>query len=687
MGYSLGIDTGGTHTDLILIDKGSGSVWTAKVPTTTHEPLEGIMRGINRLLDDSGSEISHMDELIYGTTLVTNMVVQHQSVNTGLITTEGFRDVLEIGRAYRPDNIYDIQMMQPPPLVRRDLRMEVPERINFQGKVLRTLDEDQCRAVVRELKARGVESIAVCLLHSYVNPVHEQKIKSIIAEEYPEAYISISSEINPVFREYERTSTTVLNAYVTPRMVEHLDDFKDRMLEKNLRGWLYTMQANGGRASFNAARNCPVNVTNSGPIAGAIAGAYVAHQLGFPNAITLDMGGTSCDVALIEDGNLKFASESKVEGYPVQISTIDLNIVGAGGGSVAWLDDWGGLHVGPRSAGANPGPVCYGIGGTEPTVTDANLITHRLDPDYFLGGEMPLDAEAAYRAIDEKIARPLAMTTMEAAIGILEIANATMIRAIKLVTVERGYDPHDFVLIAFGGAGPLHATRLAEELEIPVVIVPPYPGNTSAFGMVMADMRYDYVATRIQYLDGMEPTCAEDTLQDLEAQAHNQLTAEGIPVDRQLLTRSCDVRYFGQAYELNIPIQGQIVSNDDLHRLGLAFHATHRRTHGHSMEGDPVEVVNFRVSAIGTSPELHLVNQWTNGRKALKGRRDVFFRDGTIRSPVYDRHSLKSGHQIDGPAVLEQIDSTTIICPGQSGRVDINGNLIITLDEIRRKNQ
>ena len=687
MGYSLGIDTGGTHTDLILIDKKSGSVWTAKVPTTPNDPLEGILQGIDRLLDGSGVDLSHLDELIYGTTLVTNMVVQHQSVNTGLITTQGFRDVLEIGRAYRPNNIYDIQMVQQPPLVRRDLRMEVPERVNFQGKVLRALDEDQCRAVVRELRARGVESIAVCLLHSYINPVHEQRIKAIITEEYPEVYISISSEINPVFREYERTSTTVLNAYVTPRMVEHLDEFKDQMQEKELRSWLYTMQANGGRASFTAARECPVNVTNSGPIAGAIAGAYVAQQLGFPNAITLDMGGTSCDVALIEGGNLKFTSESKVEGYPVQIPTIDLNIVGAGGGSVAWLDDWGGLHVGPRSAGANPGPVCYGIGGTEPTVTDANLVTHRLDPDYFLGGEITLDFDAAHCAIDEKIAQPLAMTTMEAAIGILEIANATMIRAIKLVSVERGYDPHDFVLIAFGGAGPLHATRLAEELEIPVVIVPPYPGNTSAFGMVMADMRYDYVATRIQNLDEMESTCAEETLQDLEAQAYNQLTAEGIPVDRQRLTRSCDMRYFGQAYELNIPIEGRIVSNDDLQRIGLAFHAVHRRTHGHSMEGDPIELVNFRVSAIGTNPEMHIANQWINGRKALKGRRDVVFRDGTVSSPVYDRHSLKPGQQIDGPAVLEQIDSTTVICPGQSGRVDTHGNLIITLDEIRRKNQ
>jgi N-methylhydantoinase A len=687
MGYSLGIDTGGTHTDLILIDRGNGMVWTAKVPTTPKDPLQGILRGIDRLMADSNSDISHLDELVYGTTLVTNMVVQHQSVNTGLITSKGFRDVLEIGRAYRPNNIYDIQMDQPFPLVRRDFRMEVNERIDFQGHVLTELDEIQCRAVVAALKARSVETIAVCLLHSYINPAHELKIKDIIAEEYPGVYVSLSCEINPVFREYERTSTTVLNAYVTPRMVEHLDQFKDHMQEKGLKGWLYTMQANGGRASFKSACKVPVNVTNSGPIAGAIAGAYLARQLGFPNAITLDMGGTSCDVALIESGNLKFSTESKVEGYPVQISTIDLNIVGAGGGSIAWLDSGGGLHVGPRSAGAHPGPVCYTIGGTEPTVTDANLITNRLNPNFFLGGEMLLNADAARFAIEEKIAKPLGMKINEAALGILEIANATMIRAIKLVTVERGYDPHDFVLIAFGGAGPLHATRLAEELEIPIVIVPPYPGNTSALGMVLADMRYDYVSTRIQFLNDVDPSYSENTLQDLENQAQDQLTSEGVPLERQIISRSCDVRYFGQSFELNIPIDGQILSDEDIQNISLTFHAAHRRTHGHAMEGDPIEMVNYRVSAVGKSPDLKLKLNNSVGRNALKGRRDVVFREGIIDCPIFERHALTPGFQIDGPAIVEQIDSTTIICPQQSGRVDINANLIITLDEIGRKDQ
>jgi N-methylhydantoinase A len=678
MGFSLGIDTGGTHTDLVLIDRGSGQVWTAKVPTTPADPLQGILRGIDRVLDSSGADIGHLDELIYGTTIVTNMLVQHQVVRTGLITTQGFRDVLEIGRAYRAGNIYDIHIQRPAPLVPRHLRMEVAERVNFRGEVLKPLDEEDCRAVVRALKARGVEAIAICLLHSYINPSHEQQIKAIIAHEYPEAYVSLSCEINPVFREYERTSTTVVNACVTPRMVEHLDGFESQVCKRGLQSRLYTMQANGGRATFRAARERPVNVTNSGPIAGAIAGAYIARLVGYANAITLDMGGTSCDVALIEDGEPKFAAESTVEGYPVQISTIDLNIVGAGGGSIAWIDSGGSLRVGPQSAGADPGPVCYRLGGTEPTVTDANLVTGRLSPDYFLGGEMRLDAGAAQCAIDGRIAQRLGLSPLEAACGILEVANATMIRAIKLVSVERGYDPHDFALIAFGGAGPLHATRLAEELEIPVVIVPRFPGNTSALGLVLADVRHDYVATRLQCLDEVDPDTAEETFQELETQAQAQLDRENIPLDRQHLARSCDIRYFGQSYELNVPVDGHLSSVEDLQRIGLAFHAVHRRTYGHAMEGDPVDVVNYRVSAIGFSPRLDWLENSHHETNPLKGQREVFFGNRHLLCSVYERRRLRPGCQINGPAIVEQVGSTTLLSPDQSARVDVYGNLIIT---------
>lgn len=677
MGYSLGIDTGGTHTDLFLIDRESRQAWTAKAPTTPANPLEGILHGIDLVLTSSGANITHLDELIYGTTLVTNMLVQQQAVKAGLITTKGFRDVLEIGRAYRTGNIYDMHMDQPQPLVPRDLRLEVAERIDFRGNLLEPLDEKGCRDLVRTLKARGVESIAVCLLHSYVNPSHEQHIRSIISEEYPEAYVSLSCEVNPVFREYERTSTTVVNAYVIPSMIEHLNDFDVQAAKKGLRSRLYMMQANGGKASFRVARERPVHVTNSGPIGGAIAGAYVARLVGYPNAITLDMGGTSCDVALIEGGEPSFTAESIVAGYPVQILTIDLSIVGAGGGSIAWLDSGGGLRVGPQSAGADPGPVCYGLGGTEPTVTDANLVTNRLNPDYFLGGGIHLDFHAAERAIDERIARPLGMTTLQAAWGILQVANAKMIRAIKLLSVERGYDPHDFVLIAFGGAGPLHATKLAEELEIPVVIVPRFPGNTSALGLVVADMRYDYVSTNIQCLDEIDPATSEETFRNLETQAQDQLSCEGVPADQQHIARSCDMRYYGQAHELNLRVDGRLATAEALQRLGLAFHAAHRHSYGHAMEGDSIEVVNFRVSAVGKGTTPSWVECWEGDNPPLKGERDIYFENGHCLSSIYERRWLRGGSQIRGPAVLEQFGSTTLLCPGQSGRVDEYGNIII----------
>lgn len=679
MRYSLGIDTGGTHTDFILVDRKTGQTWTTKVPTTPADPLKGILRGVERLLTQSNGKISELDELVYGTTIVTNMLVQHQEVRTALITTHGFRDVLEIGRAYRTGNIYDIQFERQPPLVPRRLRMEVTERINFRGEVLEPLDEENCRAVVRVLKRYGVTSIAVCFLHSYVNPQHERRARAIIEEEYPEAHVSLSCEIHPVFREFERTSTTVVNAYVTPRMVEHLEDFERRTMERGLRSRLYTMQANGGRATFRAACRRPVHVTNSGPIAGAIAGAYVARLAGFLNAITLDMGGTSCDVALIDEGRLIYASESRVEGYPVQIPTIDLNIVGAGGGSIAWLDKGLSLRVGPSSAGADPGPVCYGIGGTRPTVTDANLVTGRLNREYFLGGEMRLDFKAAEAAICDCIALPLKMATLEAARGILEVANATMIRAIRLVSVERGYDPHDFALIAFGGAGPLHATWLAKELEIPVVIIPRYPGNTSALGLVLADVRHDYVATRIRSLDAVSPQEVEATFEELEAEAQLQLTEEEIPRERWQLTRSCDLRYFGQAYELNIPVEGGFQTPEDVKRIGGAFHDSHRRTYGHAMEGDPIDVVNYRVTAIGFNPEFDWGWKTQAGQDAYKGRRDVYFDIGYCESSIYERCRLNPGQQIDGPAVIEQADSTTILSPGDRARVDPCGNLVITL--------
>lgn len=681
MGYSLAIDTGGTHTDLVLVGLKGNHIWALKVPTTPAAPLQGILHGIERITALAGVDPLEIDELVYGTTIVTNMLVQQEPVALGLITTRGFRDVLEIGRAYRTGNIYDIQMERRPPLVRRDLRLEVDERINFRGEVLTSLDEAGCRAIVQSLRARGVDSIAVSLLHSYINPAHEQRVRDIIVEAHPDAHVSLSSDVNPVFREYERTSTTVVNAYVMPRMVQHLDEFATCTSERGITSQLYTMQANGGRASFTTAREQPVNITNSGPVAGVIAGTHIARLAGFPNVITLDMGGTSCDVGLIENGEPKFALESEVAGYPVQIKTVDLSIVGAGGGSIAWIDQGGGLRVGPQSAGADPGPVCYRRGGQKPTVTDAHVITGRIDPDYFLGGDVQLDIEAARAAIDQQIARPLNMDVLDAALGIIRVANAAMIRAVKLITVERGHDPRDFALMAFGGAGPLHASQLADELEIPVVIVPRFPGNTSALGLVIADVRHDYVATRVQNVEDAQVAEMEVTFRQLESQANAQLERENIPASQRRLTRSCDMRYFGQAYELSVTVDEPLTSHDSLLRLSSTFHALHRRTYGHAMEGDPVEVVNYRVTAAGLKdkPELKGLPDTDAGPLAKKDQREVYFAAGCLPTSVYERRQMAAGIPLQGPAVIEQLGSTTILQPGQVARADRFGNLIMTL--------
>jgi N-methylhydantoinase A len=420
-------------------------------------------------------------------------------------------------------------------------------------------------------------------------------------------------------------------------------------------------------------------VTNSGPIGGAVAGSLIAKLAGYPNAITLDMGGTSCDVALIEDGEPRHIAESTVEGYPVQISTIDLSIVGAGGGSIAWIDKGRALRVGPHSAGADPGPACYSSGGSRPTVTDANLVAGRLSPEYFLGGEIQLDPEAALESIDEHIASKINLQPVEAALGIIQVANATMVRAIRLVSVERGYDPHDFALVAFGGAGPLHAVRLAEELEIPVVIVPRFPGNTSALGLVFADVRYDHVATRVQDLQDLDASGAEELFQGLERKALIQLSEQGIPEASRTLSRSCDMRYLGQAHELNVPFQGRFTDANAAQQIGDRFEYAHRRIHGHAMKGDPIVIVNFRVTAVGGKPQPNLRID-PNGHTGIqKGFRRVFFNETSARAAVFERAAMGLGSQIAGPAIIEQPDSTTLLHPGQIARVDAQGNLLITL--------
>lgn len=678
--YRIGIDTGGTNTDVVLVNVENGELFSTKTPTTPNDLLQGIAAGITKITTIAGTTPESVEELIYGTTIVVNMIAQKESEATALITTKGFRDVLEIGRASRDENIYDIQMQKPEPLIGRSLRFEVSERVNFQGNILEPLDEEQVRTLARSLKDLKIRAIAVCLLHSYANPVHEKRIRDILLEECPEIYISLSSDINPQFREYERTSTAVINAYMQPNMASHLSQFEKMMGKARSDPKLYIMQGNAGIVRFRSAIEKPVSVADSGPIAGIIAANYLGRITGIPNIITLDMGGTSCDVSLIRNNTFQFSSARSVEGYPINLPSVDLNFIGAGGGSLAWHDEGGALKVGPRSAGALPGPVCYRRGGTCPTVTDANLVTGRIRPEIFLEVLDEETIEMTRRSINKKIALPLGLDLMQAAEGILEIVNSNMIRAIKVISVERGHDPRDFTLMAFGGAGALHAARLAEELEIPRVLIPYSPGTFSALGLVLADIKYDYVQTWIQRQDQADIKALTDIYRNLEMQGVRDLDRENVPRENRLFVRTCDMRYFGQAFELTIAVPDGILNSGDIGSIVENFHSQHQQIYGHCMREDDIEFVNYRVSAVGTmrKPNLGEKKKWETGLEIMGSFQSEAVFDGKrCTTPVFDRNSLVEGQYIDGPAIIGEMGSTIIVYPGQKAHVDTWKNIII----------
>ncbi len=678
--YRIGIDTGGTNTDVVLVDVHNGDLFSTKTPTTPGDLLEGIAKGIEKIASIAGTTPESVEELIYGTTIVVNMIAQKESEATALITTKGFRDVLEIGRASRDENIYDIQMKKPEPLISRSLRFEANERIDFSGRVLEPLDELQIRNLARKIRKRDIRAVAVCFLHSYVNPVHEQRVREILQEECPEIYVTTSSKINPQFREYERTSTAVINAYMQPNMASHLTAFEEMMSRKAAAPRLYIMQGNAGTVRFRSAIDKPVSVADSGPIAGIIAANHMGKATGIPNVITLDMGGTSCDVSLIRDNAFQFSTARSVEGYPINLPTVDLNFIGAGGGSLAWYDEGGALKVGPKSAGAVPGPVCYRRGGTQPTVTDANLVTGRIRPEIFLETLDEETVSLTRQAIDEKIAKPLGLDLMQAAEGILEIVNSNMIRAIKVISVERGHDPRDFTLMAFGGAGALHAARLAEELEIPRVFVPYSPGTFSALGLVLADIKYDYVQTKIQKQDQIEQELLTDVYRNLEMQGLKDLERENVPEEDRLFVRTCDMRYFGQAFELTIPFPDGEIGSKDIDNVVERFHRQHMKIYGHCMKEDPVEFVNYRVSAVGTmkKPNLEEKKKWGTGLGHTESFAVKAVFDGrSMDTPVFDRNGLEEGQYIDGPAIIGEMGSTIVVYPNQKAHVDAFRNIII----------
>lgn len=676
--FRLGIDTGGTFTDLCLTDETTGRVEVAKVSSTPDDPAEAVISGIKKLIVEKSLTPDQISFLIHGTTVATNALLEGKGAPTALITTAGFEDVLLIGRQSRP-RLYDFWAQRPRPIVPRFRCFGAPERILHTGEVLRPLDQEAITSFVQKIRNQGITSIAVCLIHSYANPVHEQQIKSIIQRVHPEAFVTLSSEILPEYREYERTSTICINAYVMPKVNSYVHHLEDMLNELDVASELYIMQSNGGVISAQMARESSARTVLSGPAGGALLGVHLSNALKTPNIITIDMGGTSSDICLIESAQPKLTTEADIEGYPIKLPMIDINTIGAGGGSVAWIDAGGALRVGPQSAGADPGPVCYGRGGDKPTVTDANVILGRINPAYLLGGEMGIHLERAREMLEKKIARPLGMDLMQAAEGIIAVVNANMVRGIRRVSVERGYDPRDFSLVPFGGAGPLHGVALAQALNMTRVLIPAHPGIASAFGMLSADVRHDYVKTLIITSDRVDGNQLNSIYHDLEDQGKTQLAREGFSGDLVILSRLADMRYAGQSYELSLPVPIGKITTAVLNSLFKQFHQAHNQSYGYFREGALIEFVNLRLVAQGKLPGSRLIENWSGNQKPSRpsGTRTVWFQGKGIESPIHERSGLISGQVINGPAIIEQLDSTIVIPPKFQGVVGDMGNLII----------
>lgn len=681
MGTRLAIDIGGTFTDLVALDEDTGEIVLEKALTTPANFADGVTDTMRKAeLDARGVE-----QFVHGTTVVINALTERRGAKVALITTEGFRDVLEIQRANRTD-MYNLLYRKPRPFVLRRFRFEVPERVDHRGVELAPLDEDAVRETAERCKSLGIEAIAVCYLNAYANPAHEARTRAIIERVYPDAAVTVSHEITQQWREYERTNTTVLNAFVKPATTLYLSTLERRLSEMGLSGSKLAMQSNGGTTTFSQAQRVPIHLVESGPVGGVIGARVIAAKAEEENIISFDMGGTTAKVGLIERGRIKINTEYHLErsatcaGYPLRIPVVDVVEVGAGGGSIAWIDAGGALHVGPRSAGADPGPACYGLGGTDPTVTDANLVTGRLSAEYFLGGRMRLDVAGARRAI-QKIAEPIGLSTTDTALGILRLANANMQAAFERVSVERGHDPRDFALVASGGAGGLHGPLLARELRMRKVIVPRAPGQFSAWGMLMTDLRHDAIRTHVMPCDPKSVQEIRDTFSELEREATAQFGAESFPAERLSTERFLDLRYNGQEHTVRTPVTASDLDESALETVVDTFHRLHEQAYSFRQD-DPVEIVNFHVVEWGAvdHPRIALLDARDRTvSSARKGARPVVFEDaGTARSQVFERDLLPVGEPIDGPAIVEELACTTIVCPGQRLHVDKYGNLVIT---------
>ena len=684
----LGVDVGGTFTDLIYVDDVAGTVLVHKLPTTPADPSRGTIAGIRELTETAGTDPGALDQVFHGTTIATNIVIEHNGATVGMITTEGYRDILHIARHKKPFNFSNYQDLpwQRYPLVRRRHRLTVPERMTKEGTALVPLDEERAREQVLRLRDAGVDAVAVCFLFSFLNPEHERRVAEIVREEFPEAFLSVSSEVLPQYREYERFSTVCLNAYVGPRVASYVGRLQSELTALGVRTGLHLMTSASGVATPEAAVARPVNLLMSGPVAGVVGGIWAGKQAGYDNVITLDVGGTSADIGLAQEGRLrmKHLLDTKVGPYQAMIPMVDVDTIGAGGGSIAYVDEGGIFRVGPRSAGAEPGPACYDKGGIEPTATDAMVNLGWLPAGDFLGGGMALRADLARTAFEDGPANALGMTVEEASMGAVQILTHSMVQSIEENSVRKGFDPRDFALVAEGGAGPLFAAEIALEVGTPYVLVPPYPGVTAAMGLLATDMVYEYVTTTYQRLSALDAPALQRSFEELEEKARVQLEEDGVPADRILIQRIAECRYLGQGYELRVDAEPGMIDSDWAARLRSDFDDIHEREYSRRFEDADVEVPNVRVRGIGLMPPLETPEVDHGGRasdEALRREGEAWFRvDGQLRQVAtryYDRAALRAGNRIEGPAIVLQYDSTTVVPPGISAHVDRFGNILI----------
>ena len=683
--YSIGIDVGGTFTDIVIVDA-KNEITVLKVPSVHENPMEGIKNGLREIANTLGCEVGELvrstERLVHGTTVATNTMLQYNGAKTALLTTWGFRDSLEMRRCHRRGQ-WDFFTPQPPIIIPRYLRQGIKERTLWDGTIDQPLDEDHLKTVVKELvEKHRVEAIALCFLFSFKNVENERRAADFIRTNYPEVFVTASSEVAPQIREYERTCTTTVNAFVSPGLSRYLNRLGKYLDSQGARKEFQVIQSNGGVTSASAAGQDGVRALLSGPAGGAIGGASLADRIGEPNLIVADMGGTSFDLTLVQNKQISLMSEGEIAGYKISLPMIDIHTIGAGGGSIAYIDPGGMLKVGPRSAGANPGPACYNKGGVEPTVTDSDLVLGFINPDYFLGGNIRLSRDLAIKALDENVSRRLGVSAIEAAQAICEIVNANMVDAIHVVTVEKGYDPREFALVAAGGAAAVHAGVLARALEIRRVIIPRASEVFCALGALEADMKYDYVRTYLVKTGSLDTEDLWNAFEEIRQEGVARLARDGVPPEARFFQYSLEMRYVGQHWQITVPLNMGNKKKPQIADIIQEFHKRHEMVHGYKLEDREAEIANISLMAIGKNPKLKLKTRPSKNKDAsvaVKYQRGVYWGNGreSIDVPCYDGLRLRPGYEFRGPAIVEKPTTTIAIYPGQKVKVDGYGNLIV----------